>query len=97
MLIKSKVINSFNFYEVVIESGNLSKAGFLIQKKTSPSQIFVLTNPKIYRLYFEKLKKSISKQGWKIYPIIIPEGERFKNFNTYQKVFGKLMDVFAPR
>ncbi len=97
MLIKSKIINNFNSYEVLIENGCLEKSGVLIKKKISPSRVFVLTNPKVYKLYFEKLKKSISKQEWKVSLILIPEGERFKSFESYQKVIVKLVQEKADR
>jgi len=97
MLIKNKTKKNFNSYEVMIEQGALSKAGLLIEEKISPSQVFVLTNSKVYKLYFEQLVNSIAKQGLKTTPIIIPDGERFKSLNSLKKAYDQLVKEKADR
>lgn len=97
MLIKNKTIKNFNSYEVRIEKGYLSKTGLWIKEQISPSQVFVLTNPKVYKLYYEKLRDSISREGLRITPIKIPDGERFKNLISLKKVYDHLVKERADR
>ncbi len=97
MLIKSNLVKDFNAYEILIENGGLKKRGGLINGKIVPTQIFVLTNPKVFKLYYDKLEKSFSGQNWKMSPIVIPDGERYKNFETYRKVLGRLVREKADR
>ena len=97
MWIRSKTIKNFNSYEIRIEQGALSKAGSLIKKKFSLSQVFVLTNPKVYKLYYEKLNKSLSDEGLKATAIKIPDGESFKNLTTLKKVYNHLVERKADR
>src|SRR4030067_1605 len=84
---QNNTIKNFNSYEVRIEKGYLSKTGLWIKEQISPSQVFVLTNPKVYKLYYEKLRDSISREGLRITPIKIPDGERFKNLISLKKVY----------
>lgn len=97
MWIKSKTIKNWNSYEVIIERGGLSKAGLLIKEKISPSQVFILTNPKVHKLYYKRLKKSLSDEGLKVTLIKIPDGERFKNLITLKKVYDHLVKEKADR
>ncbi len=97
MLIKSEVVKDFNRYEILIEKGCLSETARQIDEKIAPSQIFVLTNPKVYKLYYARVKMSFSRQNLKMLPIVIPDGERYKNIETYQKVLRRLMSEKADR
>lgn len=97
MLIKNKTIKKFSSYEVMIEQGALSKAGLLIEEKISPSQVFVLTNSKVYKLYYQRLMNSIFREGLRITSIKIPDGERFKNLISLKKVYDHLVKERADR
>lgn len=97
MKIKGKIIQNFGSSDIIIERGALSKAGLMIGKRISPGQVFVLTDSKVYTLYYEKLRSSISKAGFRVVPIKIPQGERFKNLTTLKKVFELLVRKKADR
>lgn len=97
MLIKSKGVKDFNRYEILIQKGCLSEITRQINEKIAPSRIFVLTNPKVYKLYYDRLKRSFSRQNCKMLPIVIPDGERYKNIETYQKVLRRLVSEKADR
>src|SRR5574341_1373850 len=97
MKIKGKIIQNFGSSDIIIERGALSKAGLMIGKRISPGQAFVLTDCKVYTLYYEKLRSSISKAGFRVVPIKIPQGERFKNLTTLKKVFELLVRKKADR
>jgi len=75
----------------------LSTAGSLIKKKFSTSQLFVLTDSKGYKLYYKKLEKSVSKQRLRVTPIIIPDGERYKNLDSLKKAYDRLVKEKADR
>ena len=50
----------------------------------------IVTNETISNLYLEPLKKALSERNIKAVPIIIQDGESFKNFETVQYIIEKL-------
>ncbi len=97
MIIRSKVVKNFNSYEILIENGSLSKIGWLIKEKVSSNQVVVVTNPKVYKLYYEKLRESLSDEGLKVTLIKIPDGERYKNLDSLKKAYAHLVKERADR
>jgi len=91
--IKSKV-ESVNLY---LDRGNVKRAGQIIRKCGPFSKTVVLTNNKIKKLHWNNLEKSLSKSKIDYHLISIPDGERYKNFETYQKIIHKLAKLKIDR
>ncbi len=80
-----------------IQPGLLSSCGKIIQS-LKPSQIFVVTNPRIRRLYFEDLRRSLCQAGCgRITIISIPEGEVHKDLKYLMTCYHKLILHDADR
>jgi 3-dehydroquinate synthase len=58
----------------------------LVQKK-----VVVLTNPVVGELYLEKLAGGLSAHGVGVAPIVVPEGESHKTWETLNTIFDHLL------
>ena len=48
----------------------------------------LVSNPKVFGLYGESVKKSLQNAGFEVFVCLIGDGERFKSFKTLQKTLG---------
>lgn len=51
----------------------------------------LVSNPKVFGLYGEEVKKSLQNAGFDVFVCLIGDGERFKSFKTLQKT----LDIFS--
>lgn len=58
----------------------------LVQKKVA-----VLTNPVVGELYLEKLASGLSAHGVGVVPVVVPEGESHKTWETLNTIFDRLL------
>lgn len=75
-------------YPIII-SDNLLDNVELLQKYLKNQQILFVTNETIAPLYLQKLLAKFNNK--KIDHIILPDGEQFKNLDSFEKIIDKLM------
>lgn len=75
-----------NSYEIVIAHGHLEKCGDWAKNCLAgpAAKIAVISNAKIYRLYGEKVTKSLKKAGFEVCTFLMKDGERYKNFRSLE-------------
>jgi 3-dehydroquinate synthase len=71
----------------------LDRLPFLLNKKLSPSQVFVITNSTVQKIYRDRLKAVLPKAGI----LVIPDGEEFKTLPTASKIYSQLLMRGAGR
>lgn len=49
--------------------------------------VLIITNIKVYKLHYKKLKSTLLKLGLKISKIILPDGEQYKTISTVKIIF----------
>jgi 3-dehydroquinate synthase len=54
-------------------------------------KVAIISNPTIGALYIKEIEKKLKSIGIKPYTCIIPDGEKFKNFNTIKEIFDMLL------
>jgi 3-dehydroquinate synthase len=84
-------------YEVHVEHGLLKKAGPIVRSVCSSDRIMILSTQTVYRLYGKTLFKSLHSKGFKVYPFLIPDGERYKNEITLFKVLHQMTRLSFQR
>jgi 3-dehydroquinate synthase len=85
-------------YDVVIESGVLSRAGaHLRELLPDGKQCFVVTVPLVRRQWGRQLQASLSANGWTTKFVLMPDGERYKTLATVEQLAGKLVKAGADR
>ena len=59
--------------------------------KSVPKSICLVSNKRVFDLFGTEILSALQREGYKTYPWLIPEGERYKSFRTLES----LVDVLA--
>jgi 3-dehydroquinate synthase len=82
-------------YDIIIGNGLLKNSGKLIEKVVPKnSKTFIITDSNVAKLYLKTLEKSLADSGFEVSSVVIPAGEKSKNFSQVEKIIG---DVFKNR
>lgn len=73
-------------YPIIIQRGLLDSLDEYLK-----GRIFVVTNTTVYKLYGQKLKKYATDF------VVIPDGEKYKNLKTFEKIANKLLSFKIER
>jgi len=77
-------------YDIIIQNGLAQHCVSLIKSKTRSKKIALLTNSKIYHLLGKTIEKNFKKAGFLLTPILVAEGEKYKNESSLFEILGKL-------
>ncbi|MHB8481713.1 MAG: 3-dehydroquinate synthase [Nitrospiria bacterium] len=77
-------------YPILLGKGNISQLGGYLGQ-VYHGKVAVITNPLVWKLHGAVLKKSLTKAGFKITVIQIPDGERYKNIRWVDYAMGELL------
>lgn len=81
-------------YPIHIGADLLSKAE-LFAPHIAGKQVAIVTNETVAPLYLERLTQTLA--GYKVQPIVLPDGESFKNWETLQLIFDGLLTARHDR
>ncbi|WP_165680638.1 3-dehydroquinate synthase [Metapseudomonas otitidis] len=81
-------------YPIHIGADLLSKAE-LFAPHIAGKQVAIVTNETVAPLYLERLTQALG--GYKVQPIVLPDGESFKNWETLQLIFDGLLTARHDR
>ena len=79
-------------YPIVIGAGVSGTIGAALDAAGTPARRFIVSNPTVWRLHARLLERITREE-----PILIPDGERFKNLNTIGRIYDALIRVGADR
>lgn len=79
-------VNASKCYEIIIDPELLDKAGQHIKNAAGGSKAAVITDDIVERLYCERLINSLLKEGYEVFKLVLPHGEKSKNAENYIKV-----------
>jgi 3-dehydroquinate synthase len=94
---KLKVDLGSRSYEIMIGAGILENFGKVAKEKSFSQQIIVITDPLVWELHGAALKKSLKEEGFKFNVLLVPRGERYKNFRSAVKLYDSLVKIKAHR
>jgi 3-dehydroquinate synthase len=83
-------------YPIHIGSGLLERTE-LIQPHIKQKTVVVVTNTTVAPLYFETLRSTLEKGGISVLPVVLPDGERFKTWETLNLIFDALLGARSER
>jgi 3-dehydroquinate synthase len=78
-------------YPVHIGDGILSAAGDLLQQAGLRGKVAVITNPTVAQLYLDPVHESLTRAGFDVTPVLIPDGEEHKNLGSLSAVYDRLI------
>lgn len=79
-------------YDIHVGERVLDATGELIARTSKARVAAIVTNPRIGKLYAERVVKSLKGAGITGHVITIPAGERYKTLNTVRGVYEKMLD-----
>jgi 3-dehydroquinate synthase len=79
-------------YTVTLDDGLLDRLPRLLDDVKAPARRFVVSSPLVWRLHGARLAKAGLGE-----PIVVPDGERFKNLQNVSRVYEALIRVNADR
>ncbi len=82
-------------YPIHIGHGLLARAGVLLRERIAGRQVAVVTNETVAPLYLETLVAAL--EGFSVTPIVLPDGEAYKNWQTLQRIFDGLLQARHDR
>jgi len=77
-----------------IGNGIADRAGALLDAHGVGSKRFVVTSPIVWRLHGEQISRAL---GGGADPILVPDGERFKNLQSLSRIYDALVRAGADR
>ena len=80
-------------YTVTIGDGLLDRVGATLDAIGAPARRFVVSSPLVWRLHGPQLARAVDLAE----PILIPDGERFKQLSTVSRVYDALVRASADR
>jgi 3-dehydroquinate synthase len=83
-------------YPIHIGSGLLDQAG-LILPHLAQKRVVVVTNTTVAPLYLERLTAALAAAGVAAMPVVLPDGEAYKNWETLNLIFDALLTQRAER
>lgn len=76
---------------------NLLADASLLLPHLKRKHVAVVTNTTVAPLYLDKLTKTLEAEGVKVIPIILPDGEAYKNSETLNKIYDVLLQNRCER
>lgn len=95
-----KVLNinlPFNNYDILIEKGLLKSFGAEIKSVYSKTNIAVITDSNVYKLYGLKMQEVLIKENFNPSFIVVEPGEISKSLSTLEYVYSKLAEFNITR
>ncbi|MFZ5464542.1 MAG: 3-dehydroquinate synthase [Pseudomonadota bacterium] len=77
-------------YPIYIGSGLLGRAELLVDKLKTP-RVAVVTNETVARYYLQTLTDALHGAGVTVTPVVLPDGEEYKNWQTLNLIFDALL------
>ncbi len=84
-------------YPVLIGEKLLSKTGALLNDYEISKKVAVISNPTVWKFYGKQVIKSLKDAGFSPVKIIIPDGERYKNLKTVEKIYTGMLKAGIDR
>ena len=94
---KVKVELGANSYEIYVGSGLLAQVGHRLKKNGFSGKLVIITDPRAKELYGDALNQSLTKDGFSVTTLQVPEGEEQKSLETAGRLYHELTNCHAER
>jgi len=78
-------------YPIVIRAGVLRELGPLARQRVSSTTACLISHPRVYRHYGRSAERSLADAGFRVHPVLVPEGETTKCLRTAESVIGVML------
>lgn len=73
-------------YDVFIRKDILSDSGKYLSNLNISKKILLVTQNKIPKIFTNKVKQSLHKAGFRVFLLVLPSGEKYKNLDSLLKI-----------
>ena len=94
---KVKVRLGSNSYEIHIGSGILIQTGHQLKENGFTGNLVIITNPIVKRLYGDALKQNLTRGGFRVITLQVPDGEEQKSLEVAGRLYNELTNSYAER
>lgn len=94
---KVKVELSTNSYEIYVGSGLLVQTGRWLRENGLSGKLVIITDPRARKLYGDALNQCLTKDGFSVTTLLVPEGEEQKSLETAGRLYHELTNCYAER
>jgi len=83
-------------YPIHIGAGLLARADLIVDR-LSRKRAAIITNTTVGPLHLAALRRALEARGVEIFPIVLPDGEQHKNWETLNRIFDALLEHRCER
>jgi 3-dehydroquinate synthase len=83
-------------YPIHIGHGLLANPGLLVEHLPQ-KRVAIVSNETVAPLYLERLSRPLREAGVSVVPIVLPDGEGYKNWQTLNSLFDSLLEQRCER
>ncbi len=83
-------------YRIHIGSGILSQAGQWL-RDLAGERLVIITSPVVRGLYGDVLAENLTRDGFRVDTLLVPDGEEHKSLETAGRLYQELADIHAER
>ncbi len=94
---KIKVRLGKSSYEIRIGPGILAEVGHQLTESGFSDKLVIITNPIVNRLYGEALEQNLTREGFRVTILPVPDGEEQKSLDTAGRLYHELSNFYAER
>ena len=80
-------------YSITIGDGMLDRVGRALDDLQAPARRFIVSSPLVWRFHGEQIARAVPAAE----PILVPDGERYKQLATVSRIYDALVRVNADR
>jgi 3-dehydroquinate synthase len=94
--VRIDVATPSRLYSATIDDGALDRVGRLLDDLHAPERRFIVSSPLVWRLHGPRLARAVDSAS-AVEPILVPDGERFKQLATVSRIYDALVRANADR
>jgi 3-dehydroquinate synthase len=84
-------------YTIHVGAGSIETLGTRMQAIGLGKRVAIVTNPRVDRLYGERVRRSLDRAGFSVVTIEVPDGEEHKNLAWVAFVYERLIEARLER
>ncbi|MET0691969.1 MAG: 3-dehydroquinate synthase family protein, partial [Candidatus Binatia bacterium] len=77
-------------YPIYVGAGILARAGEFLQAAGLRGKVAVVSNSTVAKLYIEPVNEALTRAGFEVVTILIPDGEEHKNLDSLAMIYDRL-------
>jgi len=86
-----------NSYNIRIGSKLLTQTGRWLKESGFADKLVIITNPVVKKLYGDALERNLTKEGFRVTVLLVPDGEEQKSLEVAGRLYTELASCYVER